>query len=43
MNATYVEELVNSVILKVLVDTLDVTEVFGADADLLHLLHDLVH
>ena len=40
---TYVEELVDSVFLQVLVDTLDVIEVFGADADLLHLPHDLVH
>ena len=43
MNATYVEELVDSVILKVLVDALNVVEVFGADTDLIHLTHDLVH
>ena len=43
MIATYVEELVDSVILKVLVDALNVVEVFRADTDLIHLTHDLVH
>ena len=43
MTATYVEELVDSVILKVLVDALNVVEVFGADTDLFHLAHYLVH
>ena len=43
VTVTYVEKLIDSVILKVLIDSLNVIEVFGADTDLLHLCHDLVH
>ena len=39
---TYVEKLVYSVILQVLVDAINVLKVLGTNADLLHLFHQLL-
>ena len=41
ISLTYIEHLVDSVILQVFVDTLNVLHVFTANTDLLHLSHDI--